>query len=94
MSFVLIAVAVLGLQAIAQQACSRRDARRFPPPGQLVAASTCQLHALAMGAGTALVGLVAPSLRTLYDYSWFVGFAVSFITYYGLMKFQSRRIVA
>jgi len=52
------------------------------------------IAALAMGAGTALVGLVAPSLRTLYDYSWFVGFAVSFITYYGLMKFQSRRIVA
>jgi cytosine/uracil/thiamine/allantoin permease len=34
------------------------------------------------------VGLLIPSLRTLYDYSWFVGFAVSFITYFGLMKFQ------
>ncbi len=59
MSFVLIAVVVLGLQAIAQQACSRRDARRFPPPGQLVAASTCQLHALAMGAGQPVVILEA-----------------------------------
>ena len=44
--------------------------------------------ALAVGAGTALVGLVVPSLRILYDYSWFVGFAVSFATYYALMRFQ------
>jgi cytosine/uracil/thiamine/allantoin permease len=36
--------------------------------------------------GTALVGLVAPSVRVLYDYSWFVGFAVSFAAYYALMK--------
>ncbi len=42
--------------------------------------------ALALGAGTALVGLVVPSLRILYDYSWFVGFAVSFVAYYALMK--------
>ena len=44
------------------------------------------IAALAAGAGTALVGLVIPSLRTLYDYSWFVGFAVSFATYHALMK--------
>ena len=44
------------------------------------------IAALAAGAGTALVGLVVPSLRTLYDYSWFVGFAVSFVAYYALMK--------
>src|SRR6266853_2973490 len=42
--------------------------------------------ALAMGAGTALVGLIVPPLRILYDYSWFVGFAVSFVAYYALMK--------
>jgi nucleobase:cation symporter-1, NCS1 family len=48
------------------------------------------LAALAVGAGTALVGLVAPSLRTLYDYSWFVGFFVSFVAYYALMRFQSE----
>src|ERR1700746_3005855 len=48
------------------------------------------LVALAAGAGTALVGLVVPSLRPLYDYSWFVGFAVSFVGYYGLMKFQHQ----
>jgi len=44
------------------------------------------LLALAAGAGTALVGLAIPSLRTLYDYSWFVGFAISFVVYYGLMR--------
>src|SRR5215470_6419390 len=48
------------------------------------------LAALAAGAGTALVGLVVPSLRPLYDYSWFVGFAVSFVVYYGLMKLQGE----
>jgi len=44
------------------------------------------IAALAIGAGTALVGLVIPALRTLYDYSWFVGFAVSFAAYYAFMK--------
>jgi NCS1 family nucleobase:cation symporter-1 len=48
------------------------------------------LAALALGAGTALVGLVVPALRALYDYSWFVGFAVSFLSYYGLMKFETE----
>src|SRR6266404_536050 len=48
--------------------------------------------ALATGAGTALVGLVVPSVRVLYDYSWFVGFTVSFGTYYILMKFQGQRV--
>jgi NCS1 family nucleobase:cation symporter-1 len=46
--------------------------------------------ALAAGAATALIGLVVPTLRPLYDYSWFVGFAVSFVTYYVLMKFQTE----
>src|SRR5579864_6610011 len=46
------------------------------------------LAALVAGAGTALVGLAIPSLRTLYDYSWFVGFAISFVIYYGLMQFR------
>jgi len=32
------------------------------------------------------VGLVVPALRILYSYSWFVGFAVSFVAYYALMK--------
>ena len=46
--------------------------------------------ALLLGAGTALVGLAIPSLRVLYDYSWFVGFAVSFAVYYALMKSAGR----
>jgi len=49
--------------------------------------------ALAAGAGTALSGLVIPSLELLYNYSWFVGFAVSFVLYYALMKFQKAPVI-
>jgi NCS1 family nucleobase:cation symporter-1 len=42
--------------------------------------------ALAMGCAVAFVGLVVPAVRVLYDYAWFVGFAVSFVTYYALMR--------
>jgi nucleobase:cation symporter-1, NCS1 family len=52
------------------------------------------LIALAAGAGTALIGLVVPSLRVLYDYSWFVGFAISFVSYYGLMKLEREPTTA
>jgi len=48
--------------------------------------------ALALGAAVALVGLVVPAVRFWYDYSWFVGFAVSFLSYYGLMA--GRQAVA
>jgi NCS1 family nucleobase:cation symporter-1 len=44
------------------------------------------LLALAAGVATALVGLVVPSLRPLYDYAWFVGFGVAFAVYWGLMR--------
>jgi len=44
------------------------------------------IGALVAGAAVALVGLVVPPLRVLYDYSWFVGFAVSFATYYAAMR--------
>ncbi len=37
--------------------------------------------ALVAGIGLALVGLVVPPLRVLYDYSWFVGFGVSALVY-------------
>jgi cytosine/uracil/thiamine/allantoin permease len=37
---------------------------------------------------------VIPSLRTLYDYSWIVGFAVSFVCYYGLMKYRQKPLRA
>ena len=39
------------------------------------------LAALAAGIAVALVGLVVPQLRVLYDYAWFVGFGVSFIVH-------------
>jgi NCS1 family nucleobase:cation symporter-1 len=39
------------------------------------------IAALVAGAGAALVGLVYPPMRLLYDYAWFVGFAVAFAVY-------------
>ena len=42
--------------------------------------------ALAGGIAVALIGLVVPSLRWLYDYAWFVGFFVAGILYLSLMK--------
>jgi len=39
------------------------------------------IGALAAGIAVALVGLVVPRLRVLYDYAWFVGFAVSFLVH-------------
>jgi NCS1 family nucleobase:cation symporter-1 len=42
--------------------------------------------ALVAGSGIALLGLVAPRLRWLYDYAWFVGFGVSGALYALLMQ--------
>jgi NCS1 family nucleobase:cation symporter-1 len=42
--------------------------------------------ALVAGVAAALIGLVVPSLRVLYDYSWFVGFGVAFGFYLALMR--------
>ena len=44
------------------------------------------LAALAAGITLALVGLVVPGLRVLYDYAWFVGFAGAFAVYWVLMR--------
>jgi NCS1 family nucleobase:cation symporter-1 len=44
------------------------------------------LLALAAGVSLALIGLVVPSLRVLYDYAWFVGFGVAFVLYWALMR--------
>jgi NCS1 family nucleobase:cation symporter-1 len=44
------------------------------------------LAALAAGVAVALVGLVVPPLRPLYDYAWFVGFATAFAVYALLMR--------
>jgi NCS1 family nucleobase:cation symporter-1 len=42
------------------------------------------IAALASGAAVAFVGLAVPPLRVLYNYAWFVGFAVSFAMYFVL----------
>jgi len=42
--------------------------------------------ALGAGIGLALVGLVMPSLRALYDYAWFVGFGGSAVVYLALAR--------
>ncbi|HEX6903863.1 MAG TPA: NCS1 family nucleobase:cation symporter-1 [Thermoanaerobaculia bacterium] len=42
--------------------------------------------ALVAGVAAALIGLLVPSLRVLYDYSWFVGFGVAFALYSLLMR--------
>ena len=42
--------------------------------------------ALAAGVGVAFIGLLVPPLRVLYNYAWFVGFAVSFAAYFVLMS--------
>jgi NCS1 family nucleobase:cation symporter-1 len=44
------------------------------------------LLALACGVIVALIGLLIESLRFLYDYAWFVGFAVAFVVYVVAMK--------
>jgi len=42
------------------------------------------IAALAAGAAVAFIGLAVPALRVLYNYAWFVGFAVSFVAYFAL----------
>ena len=46
--------------------------------------------ALVAGILAAMAGLVFPSLRLLYDYSWFVGFGVAAIIYYMSMPAVPR----
>ena len=52
------------------------------------------IAALVLGAATALLGLLAPPLRFLYDFSWFVSFAVAFALYYALMQQRRRQELA
>jgi NCS1 family nucleobase:cation symporter-1 len=42
--------------------------------------------ALVSGIAVAMVGLLVPPVKFLYDYAWFVGFGVSFVVYYLIMK--------
>ncbi|HWX53859.1 MAG TPA: NCS1 family nucleobase:cation symporter-1 [Verrucomicrobiae bacterium] len=48
------------------------------------------IAALVVGSAVALMGLVIPSVRFLYDYSWFVGFVVAFSAYWMLMGANSK----
>ncbi len=48
------------------------------------------IYSLMAGIFIALIGLLVPTLRFLYDYSWFVGFAVSFIVYLIFMRKSSN----
>ena len=50
------------------------------------------IAALVAGSGIALIGLVVPSVRFLYDYSWFVGFVVAFAMYWSLMAGRATSI--
>jgi NCS1 family nucleobase:cation symporter-1 len=44
------------------------------------------LVALASGVAVALIGLFVPRLQWLYEYAWFVGFAVAALVYLALMN--------
>ena len=46
------------------------------------------LLSLLLGIAAALLGLAVPSMRFLYDYAWFVGFAVSAVSYTALMSLR------
>jgi NCS1 family nucleobase:cation symporter-1 len=52
------------------------------------------IAALAAGAAVAFIGLLVPSLRVLYNYAWFVGFAVSFLAYLALTRSNQPQRVA
>jgi len=47
--------------------------------------------ALVLGVLVALIGKIVPSLSLLFDYAWFVGFAVSFVTYIILMPAKDKK---
>jgi len=47
--------------------------------------------ALSAGIVVAMSGLLAPALRLLYDYAWFVGFAVSAAVYLKLMPREGKQ---
>jgi len=48
--------------------------------------------ALVAGIVVALLGLVVPPLRWLYDYAWFIGFGVSGVVYVLLMQRVETRV--
>jgi NCS1 family nucleobase:cation symporter-1 len=48
------------------------------------------MAALVIGVAVALIGLVIPAVRFLYDYAWFVGFVVSGAIHIALAPNASR----
>jgi NCS1 family nucleobase:cation symporter-1 len=50
--------------------------------------------ATVLGCVAAWIGLLVQPLRILYDYAWFVGFIVSFVTYMAMMRLPSRSRVS
>ena len=52
------------------------------------------IGALVFGIAVALLGLVVPALRWLYDYAWFVGFLVAGTAYVALMQRAPARAAA
>ena len=52
------------------------------------------IAALVAGAAVAFIGLLVPALHILYNYAWFVGFAVSFFAYLALVKVNQPQPVA
>jgi nucleobase:cation symporter-1, NCS1 family len=44
---------------------------------------------LAAGVVLPLIGVVVPPLRWIYDYAWFIGFAISGALYYGSMRWKT-----
>jgi NCS1 family nucleobase:cation symporter-1 len=64
--------------------------RREGPYEYLQGINPRALIALAAGVFAALFGLVFPEMRFLYDYAWFVGFAVAALLYIVLMESAPR----
>ena len=52
------------------------------------------IGALVLGISVALLGLVVPAVRWLYDYAWFVGFLVAGTAYVALMQRAPARAAA
>src|SRR5262245_3211505 len=63
-------VALAGTGAIYQAAATARDARRYPPPGQLVNVGGYRLHLYCAGEGSPTVVLEAVSGGLAIDWAW------------------------